>query len=309
MSKLESIAMPPLRSHHWLESPGILLIICGTLIGFGFPLAKVAAQAQVSISVWLMFYSLGACLVLLPLLVAKRQLALHRSDQWRYVSLAGPITFVGPNMLVYFTVPHVGAGFTGLMFALSPVCTMFLAYVMGLDRLSFWRTVGLVLGLGGAISISFARGGEIHTGSLFWVSAALTIPVVLASGNIYRSLAWPTNSPPELLAFWSHAVALVFTFTATQLLSPSAVIATVIEHPVLIGTQLLLAGLAAPLTFRLQRNGGPVLLSQMGQVAAAASLLVATLLLGEVYSTAAWLSAGVVGVGVLVTLYGKRKGV
>ncbi len=309
MNKLDAIAIPRLALRHWLESPGVLLIICGALIGFGFPLAKVAAQARIPISAWLMLYSLGACLVLLPLLIAKRQLALHRSDQWRYVCIAGPITFVGPNMLVFFTVPHVGAGFTGLMFALSPVCTVFLAYVMGLDKLNVWRMVGLALGFGGAVSISFAHGGEINAGAWIWVSAALAIPMVLASGNIYRTLAWPSNSAPEVLAFWSHAVALGFTFTATQLFAPGKVMAMVIEHPLLVGTQLLLAGLAAPFAFRLQRFGGPVLLSQMGQVAAATSLLVATLLLGEVYSTTAWLSAGVVGLGVVVTLYGKRKSV
>jgi len=66
--------------------------------------------------------------------------------------------------------------------------------------------------------------------------------------------------------------------------------------------QLLVAGMTFPILFRLQRKGGPVLLSQIGYVAAAVSLLIATVFLGEHYSQMTWIGAGVIAVGIFITI-------
>ena len=71
--------------------------------------------------------------------------------------------------------------------------------------------------------------------------------------------------------------------------------------------------MTAPLAFRLQRFGGPVILSQLGYVAAASGLIVSTSLLGERYPMLTWLSAAVIAMGIAVTFYAnttnKRSGV
>ncbi len=72
------------------------------------------------------------------------------------------------------------------------------------------------------------------------------------------------------------------------------------DHRLLVMAQLLLAGCLAPLVFRLQQLGGPVMLSQIGYIAAATSLLFAAFVLAEHYSVMAWLSVFVVAAGVLL---------
>jgi drug/metabolite transporter (DMT)-like permease len=130
--------------------------------------------------------------------------------------------------------------------------------------------------------------------------------VALAAGNVYRSRYWPAGAAPNALAFWGHAVATIF-FAAiilgTQQALPLAELASIKE---LVAVQLLLAGLNFPLFYRLQRDGGPVLLSQVGFVAASVSLVTATVFLGERYSLLTWLGAAIIGAGIFATVTAQR---
>lgn len=72
--------------------------------------------------------------------------------------------------------------------------------------------------------------------------------------------------------------------------------------PHLVLPQMLVAGLTFPAYFALQRAGGPVLLSQIGYVAAAVGLAAGTVLLGEVYAPLTWAGAAVVAIGIALTI-------
>ena len=74
-------------------------------------------------------------------------------------------------------------------------------------------------------------------------------------------------------------------------------------------SQAIVAGLTFPVFFRLQLAGGPVLLSQIGYVAAAVGLIAATVFLGERYSAATWAGAGVIAIGIAITIWAQRRAV
>ena len=101
-----------------LQAPAALLLITGTLIGLNFPLGKIAGEAGVSPLIWALLISLGATLVLLPILLATRILALPPPRVLRYTVISAVISFVIPNVLLFTVIPHTGAGYAGLMFAL-----------------------------------------------------------------------------------------------------------------------------------------------------------------------------------------------
>ena len=52
-----------------VQSPVFLLLMTGTLIGFNFPLGKIASNAGVSPMIWAMIVSLGVSALLLPFLM------------------------------------------------------------------------------------------------------------------------------------------------------------------------------------------------------------------------------------------------
>jgi drug/metabolite transporter (DMT)-like permease len=295
-----------------LQEPAVLLVITGTLIGLNFPLGKIAGQAGVTPMLWALLISLGAMLMLLPILAVRRELQWPSKRVIRYAFISAAISFVTPNLLLFTVIPHTGAGYTGLMFALSPVFTVLLALLFRLKTPSRLGFLGIAIGLTGATVVSLTRSSAPDGPSTEWLLAALLIPVALAAGNVYRTLDWPDQTSPNVLAFWGHTLSsLIFVSLLWQIhgtlpfseLVPAAGAALV---------QVLVAGMTFPVFFRLQQTGGPVLLSQIGYVAAAVGMIAATLFLGEQYDAATWWGAGVIALGILITVIaqiGERRSV
>lgn len=284
----------------------LLLIASGVLVGLGFPLAKLATQSPMPAPLWVMLNSIGASIALFMVLMSNRGLRWFSYHEFRYAVISGPITFAGPSILVFTVVPEVGAAFSGILFSLSPLFTLLFARICGVERLSARRSLGVAIGLCGAVGISISKGAISPSGQFIWLALAFSIPILLAFGNLYRTLDWPENSPPELLAFWSH-IASSITYLALTLLYQWLPFAdkgsfwTSLVSDLSLG-QLILGGLTAPLVFRLQRIGGPVMISQIGYVAAGTSMVIATLFLAERYPLFSWLSTTTIFVGLAITI-------
>lgn len=109
------------------------------------------------------------------------------------------------------------------------------------------------------------------------------MPLVLALGNIYRTLRWPEGSSPVFLA-------ALMMFGGSVTLLPFALSLEPGQFPALLTTgavvRLLLVEVAVFAVlylffFVLQRLAGPVYLSQIGSVAAVVGTLIAVFALGE----------------------------
>lgn len=300
---IRSIQQPSAATASGLfQQPAVLLLITGTLIGLNFPLGKVAAQAGVSPLVWALLISLGAALVLLILLTLAGGALRPSRRVLRYSVISALTSFITPNLLLFTVIPHTGAGYTGLMFALSPVFTLLLAALFGLKTPAWLGRVGIAVGLLGAVWVSLTRGADPAGPGVTWLLVALAIPLALAVGNVYRTLDWPEGASPNLLAFWGHVFSSAV-FVILLLLTRGTLPVCELAPVAGIGlVQLLVAGMTFPVFFRLQRRGGPVLLSQIGYVAAAVGLIAATLFLGERYSPATWSGAAVIAAGIAITL-------
>lgn len=286
-----------------LQNPIVLLLATGTLVGLYFPLGKMANDSGISPLAWAMVVSLGASTLLMPVLVFKRRLTLPRGKAIRYAIIAGLISFVLPNWLLFSVIPYVGSGYTGLMFALSPVFTLVLALAFQLKGPRRLGLIGIAIGLIGAIIVTVTRSTEPGAPATIWIIAALLIPVALACGNVYRTVAWPDNACPDGLAFWSHTfsigIYLSLLFASNE---GTQSLGELMGSPWLTLSQALVAGMTFPIYFRLQRYGGPVLLSQVGYVAAAVGLIAATVFLEERYSAMTWIGAFVIAIGIAATI-------
>jgi drug/metabolite transporter (DMT)-like permease len=200
-------------------------------------------------------------------------------------------------------VPKVGAGYSGMMFALSPVFTLAFAAGCGFQTPSRKGLLGIVLGLSGAGLITLGRQTEAASPALPYLLASAAIPALLAAGNVYRSIDWPQPTKPlqaEQLAFWSHGFAAVIYLLLLVIQGDFTSLPAQSHTPVFL--QLLVAGATAPVVFRLQHYGGPVLLSQLGYIAAAVSLVCVNLWLGERYSLVTWAGAGVIALGIALSV-------
>jgi drug/metabolite transporter (DMT)-like permease len=202
---------------------------------------------------------------------------------------------------MFSVMPHVGAGYTGIMFTLSPLITLVLSILLGVRRPNLLGVIGIAVGFVGAVMVAVTRGEAGQPAAAIWVAVALLIPVCLALGNIYRTVDWPKDAGPIELAVGSHLASAVMLLAGILALDGGASLGQLAAVPLVTSAQMASASLMFVFFFRLQAVGGPVYLSQIGYVAAAVGLFSGTFFLGERYGLLIWLGAAIIVAGVFLT--------
>ncbi|NNU63421.1 DMT family transporter [Ochrobactrum soli] len=289
-----------------MESASFLLLATGTLLGLILPLGKIAAQAGVPPAMWTFLFSASAGVILLALLLLRGTSLGFSGGRARYYVCTAIISYALPNLLILSAIPRLGAGFTGIMYTLSPVITLVISMGFGLRRPNALGIGGIAVGFIGAILVALTRGEVGKPADPLWVAAALLIPVFLACGNVYRTLDWPKNSDPTELAAGSHLASAIMLFAGVLLFTGGFPVETFALAPWAATAQAIASAGMFALFFRLQAVGGPVYLSQIGYVAAALGLISGTLFLGEHYPPLTWIGAVVIAIGVAMTTRAQR---
>lgn len=289
-----------------LPSPALLLLAVGTLLGLNFPLGKLAQAAQVPAVLWATLISLGASTLLGAWLLLRRRPVVCDAQHARYFVITALVSYALPNLLVLAAMAHLGSGPTAMMFTLSPLFTALLSSLAGLRapaRLEYW---GIAIGFGGALLVALARGEAGRPAAWLWVGVGLLIPLLLALGNVYRSLDWPPRADGTWLAVGSHGVAALLLLALCALTGAWRGLPALAGVPWLAAAQVAAAVLMFPLFFRLQALGGPVLLSQIGTVGAGVGVAVGAGLLGERYPPLVWGGVALIALGIGLTVWARR---
>lgn len=295
-----------MRIDQLMQSALFLLMATGAMLGLTLPFGKIAAALHISPFLWAFVISAGAGLILLGFLLvgfllARGHLLNFSAHYLRYYFIAGAVSYALPNVMVLTVIPHLGAGFTGIMYTLSPVTTLFLSVLCGFKRPNYLGIAGIGFGFLGALLVAMTRGEVGSVADPLWLIVALLIPIVLAVGNVYRSMDWPQNADPLELACGSHLAAALLLIAGMFFVEGEVSLGQLMAAPGLVFIQAVVSALMFTLYFRLQIVGGPVYLSQMGYVAAAIGLVSGTLFMGEIYQMLTWFGALVISLGVFLT--------
>ncbi|MBD0413515.1 DMT family transporter [Oryzicola mucosus] len=291
----------------FLNSPIGLLLVNGALLGLTLPLGKLAREAGVPPALWAFVISFGAGLVLLAVTYAQGGRFKVTPRKLRYFLITATVSYAVPNMLLFSAIPHLGAGFTGIMYTLSPIVTLMLSLLLGVRKPNALGIAGILVGAAGAVMVAATRGEAGAPADLFWVMIGLLMPCSLAIGNIYRTMDWPPDAGPVELAIGSHLAAAGILLIGLLATDGSAAFAALSAVPLLAVVQVSSSAIMFALFFRLQSVGGPVYLSQIGYVAAAVGLISGLLFLDEHYSILTWAGAVIIVIGVTMTTKAQRK--
>ncbi len=278
-----------------------LLVVTGALLGLSLPLGRMATDVGVPGMVWAFVISLGAGGLLWAVTMTRGVRFRLTAHKLRYFSIVALVSYTIPNLLMFSAISHLGAGYTGIMYTLSPIITLILSILLGVRRPSPLGVIGIVVGFVGAAMVAMTRGEAGQPAALFWVAMGLLVPVFLAIGNIYRTWDWPGDTGPTELAIGSHLAAAAMLLVAILALPGGGSLHLLGQVPWVVAVQAVSAAVMFPVYFRLQAVGGPVYLSQIGYVAAAVGLFSGTLFLGEHYRGLTWVGALVIVVGVFIT--------
>ncbi|TPK57449.1 DMT family transporter [Mesorhizobium sp. B2-4-19] len=278
-----------------------LLVVTGGLLGLTLPFGKLATAAGVPAMVWAFVISLGAGGVLLCALLLRGQRIRLTAHKLRYFFVTSAVSYAVPNLLMFSAIPHLGAGYTGIMFTLSPVVTLVFSILLRVRRPNMLGIIGIAVGFVGAVIVAATRGEAGQPADLFWVAMGLLIPVSLAAGNIYRTVDWPVGTGPIELAVGSHLASATLLLAGILALFGIKAFAPLGGVPLVVIAQVASASAMFAFFFRLQAVGGPVYLSQIGYVAAAVGLFAGTIFLGERYQLLTWAGAAIITAGVFIT--------
>jgi drug/metabolite transporter (DMT)-like permease len=262
-----------------LVAPAILLV-AGGLLGVSATLAKLASGAGLGPLPFLAWSCAGAAAVLTAIAAARGRLPPLGRRTAEYFLVAALVGVALPNLLFAAAVPHVGAGFVSLAVAFPPLMTYLGALALRMERFSPVRAAGVALALAGAGLIAALKTGA-PGGPVLWVAATLAGPVLLAVGNLYRTLRWPPGVAADALAPGMMAAAAGMLLLAGLAPGASLAVPAGDAAPALIAAQAAVFSVQYLLYFELQRRGGPVYLSLMGSVGAVVGVPLAVLLLGE----------------------------
>ncbi|MGH6763915.1 MAG: DMT family transporter [Phyllobacterium sp.] len=291
----------------WNSAP-VLLLLTGALLGLTLPFGKIAAETGIFASLWAFVISGGAGIVLLAALVLMRKRPSLNWPKLRYYMVVAAISYVIPNLLILEAIPRLGAGYTGIMYTVSPILTLLITVILRQRRPNLLGVAGIVVGFIGALMVALTRGHVGQPADPVWIGIAFLIPLCLAVGNVYRTLDWPQGADPLELAAGSHLMAALMLVGMILFQSGGFPAEQLAAVPWLAVAQVAASAGTFALFFRLQQVGGPVYLSQIGYVAAAIGLFSGVAFLGESYRLLTWAGAVIIALGVIMTTRAQSRG-
>lgn len=305
MTKFTERNSSPCRSV-WLV-PLICLLVGGALLGISTNVAKYAGEIGLSPLAFLFWSIAGAATILLAIALLRHELPPLNTRSFEYYFISALVSVAGSNLLFFSAVAHVGAGFVALIISLPPLLTYLGALALGMERFQTVRALGVAAALAGA-GVLAARKFSAPDASVFWIFIALCGPVLLAIGNLYRTLRWPKGASPNALAP-GMLIAAVILLGATSLLPIFSLAVPLGDFlPLgLIALQAFIFAAQFQLLFLLQKTGGPVLLSLLGSVGAVVGVPVAIFLQGESPPDGLVLGASLIILGVILVTWGGMK--
>lgn len=305
-----------LPSHYKWLSPGYVIAF-GLLYGSVIALGKYGAQSGIAPAALVFWQMLVSGLMLLGLSVAKGQRAHLTPRYLRYYFIGGFCGNAFPTTLAFMAADKLGAAVAGIVFPLSPLFTYLFAVILKMDAPNKRKISGLSLGLIGAACIILPPvfvTDAIHfdADSTLWLGLCLSIPVVLAVGNIYRSRDWPEGSGSLPLAagmLLSTAVMMLPILLITdQFYIPDF---STQRPDWIFALSSLLSFVGFIAYFESQRISGPVYFSQVSYFIALTTMVLGIFVFKESLDWNIWTAAALIFMGLFLvnkssTTPGKR---
>lgn len=209
MSKKASIVNTPLYY--------ILIILSCTLWGSAFAGAKIGFQYCPPILLSGLRFTLAG-LILVPILLAKKQPFLSFFKHWKYMLMFGFIqTFVQYGSF-YVGLDKVPAAVAAILVGSGPIFITILAhFTMNDDKFTRKKTLSIILGFSGIIFITLAKGGDNHVEDSFYYGIALLLisNLIGSTTNIIVNKKKHLGvSPVALTAFANFSGGLMLLVTA-----------------------------------------------------------------------------------------------
>ncbi len=289
-----------------LDLVGVLLLL-GVGWGVTQPLGKIATSSGHGHFGLIFWQAITGVLVLGTILLLRRKSVPLNRRSLSFATIVALIGTIIPNSTFYISVSHLPAGIMSILISTIPLLSFPIALMLGMDRFSGRRLLGIVCGLIAVALIALPK-ASLAPGMAAWLPVAMIGPLFYAiEGNFVAR--WGTAGLDAIQAmFLASLVAAVIdlplVLISGQWISPMppygapelALIVSSSLHALLYTGYVWLASRA-----------GAVFAAQTGYVVTASGVFWAMLILGERFSQWVWLALIVLMIGLALVTPRPRK--
>ena len=268
--------------------PCILLVIVGFMLAQLIMISKVAVTSGVQPLELAFISTLGAGIILIILAAKNAEIPPLSPRHLVLYLVLGCVSFAYPNAVTYFVVDRVGPAYGSIVYSLSPLITFALAALIGIEKMTLKRGLGLAIGLIGVALVVWQKTDVKLNGEYLWILMGLTVPASLAIGNVIRTAYWPKGTSALSFASATLLVSAMLLFVVA--IATEGASTWLVKTPVelkWITVMLVTSAVFYVLIFRLQKIAGPVYLSQIGYWGTGFGVVLAALIYGDLVSTLA----------------------
>ncbi len=271
-----------------------VLVALGTGWGSTQPLGKIAASTGHP-PFGMLFWQSVVCVIVLGALALVRRKGppLHR----RALTFYGVVAVLGtliPNYTFYASIRHLPSGIMSILISTIPMIALPIGLMMGTERVSARRLVGLLLGLSGVVMIVLPQASLPDRAMLAFLPLAMIGPLFYALENTYVARTGLAGMDPLQAMFGTQIVALALCVPAMAATGQWMAMPLVPGRPeiALIASSALHALLYATFVW-LAAKTGAVFASQSAYITTATGMMMAMLILGERFSPWVFAAAAV----------------
>ncbi|MEZ9232233.1 DMT family transporter [Vibrio amylolyticus] len=181
------------------RTPFLYVIGVGTSVAVNIALAKQSVMNGIDPLKVLSIPLLGAAMLLLMYLGIKGDLKSLNVKYFRYCLFAGLLGVSLPNLASNLALQELPASTFSVLLTLSPLFTLLLSIPFQRIGLSLRRITGIGISFVAVMFVTISPDFRLQEeGGIILI--AISVPLFLAMGNIYRSRCYPTLASPIALA-------------------------------------------------------------------------------------------------------------
>lgn len=275
-----------------------VLVWLGVGWGSTHPLGKIATETGHGPFGLIFWQQVVMVVVLGAIALVRRKGMLLTPAALRFYVVVAVLGTVIPNGTFYTAVAHLPSGIMSIIIAMIPMLAFPMALVLGMDRFSALRLVGLVMGLVGVALLAAPGAALPDAAMLGWLPVALVGPLFYALEATYVAHRG-TQGMDALQAMLGASLA------GLLLCAPVMLILDQGYSPLPLGRDDLALAVSSALHALLYASyvwlaatAGAVFAAQSSYLVTAAGMVWAMVLLGERPNATVWLALGVMLAGV-----------
>ena len=283
----------------------LYLLILGTSWGLYFSLLKMAVNEDIPYLVIATLATTIACIGMLAISAVRRKFPIFTLRHFVFYCGCALLGYLVPMLAELFVIDNMPASVLALIASLSPVATLFVAWLMKTDYITSRRTTGVVIGALAVFFILFPDAYYSSGVAWQWLLIGVSVPLSYAVYHNYITRFWPPDSDSFQVACGETVFATVVLFVFSGFHWQGIELGEWNNGYIAVGVMGAIALVDIYIYFDLVRLRGPIYVSNANYFTVVSGVVWAMVFFAEQPSVWLWLSAGLL----IVSLYmiGEQK--